>query len=186
MLISNSKHAARDEGLDLLQKDQFVVFGQRGIYHVEGTEEIEFGGTQTRCYLLAKVFSKSFHKTFVPVRNVYKEAIRELAAKDEISNLEMILYEVGFDIADRKINSMKKIDFYNQVIHEGKFTGLVKAYLGTVIDLIQNVREEKKLRQYSDKLRDAILEEISFVGSVSRDAAEGRLRKIVAMFSGIN
>lgn len=174
-----------EDAQERFAKSQIIILGQRGVYQIDDIEYIEFGPSTERCYLLSKVFSKSIHKTFVPIKNIKKDQMREISSLETINSLETLLFEHGFELIDTKWNSVKKIDYYNKIILKDGFIGLVKSYVAAAVDLNQTLREEKKFRMYSEKLKRAIIEEMSYVTNQTFEDCDKKLKRYVSMFASL-
>jgi len=180
MHIESGKRNVLQAKLDI---GTVVSVGLKGIFRVEGIEDLACAGSRSQCYALTQLNSKAIHKTFVVVNRLEKEGVRVVASVNQINDLESIIFDENFELADIKLNSMKKISFYDDVCRSDGLLGMVKAYLAIQQEFIKVGREEKRMKAYADRLRASIIAEISFVQDILPIEASGKVDRLVSLFA---
>lgn len=150
----------------------YLFLGLKGIYRVVEKTELLVGTVTQPCLVLESVFTRSIHKTFVPLSQLKQIENRYLVDELILNQLPKFIADIKTNPVDITLNSNKKILHYEKTIYEKGFLGLIESYFNIKADLEINGKPDKRYIAHADRLKELIIQEVSIVKKINYEKAQ--------------
>lgn len=165
------------------KSNDILAFNLQGIYRVEAVDSLNMGGNgPTDYYILSQVSGRLSHKTYVKVDRAGSEGLRPVVSKQDLTLakskfVNFVLAEMDSKM-NSKMNCVEKIGVFTKMMINDGFAGSLQAYLASTHEL-KKKKEDKKIKDFSNKLKNQIIEEISLSESISIEEAKNQFEAIL-------
>lgn len=161
------------------KSNDILAFNLQGIYRVDAVDSLNMGGTgPTDYYILSQVSGRVAHKTYVKVDRANVEGLRPVVSKQDLTLAKNKFAAYALSEMNNKMNCVEKISVFTKMMINEGFAGSLQAYLASTNEL-KKKKEDKKIKDFSIKLKNQIIEEISLSESVSLEEAKTQFEAIL-------
>lgn len=164
---------------NVYKSNDVLAFNLQGIYRVDSIDSLNMGGNgPTDYYILSQVSGRMTHKTYVKVDRASVEGLRPVITSNTLKEAKTKLSKYLVIDLNAKMNCVEKISVFTKMMITEGFAGSLQAYLASTHEL-KKKKEDKKIKEFSIKLRNQIIEEISLSESMSIDEARNEFEAII-------
>lgn len=156
-----------------------LSFSTHGVYRVDNIDSLQAGVDANEFYILSKLNSSVGHKTYVAVRSARKDGLRAVISANDLDSIKTEWAGTTVIPVDRKLNCVQKVESLTQLIIKEGFVGHLKAFKASTLDLKASKKEDKKVKEFSLKIRKALIEELCLARAVEPSKAEVELEQIL-------
>ena len=163
------------------KSNDILAFNLQGLYRVDSIDSLNMGGNgPTDYYILSQVSGRFTHKTYVKVDRAGVEGLRPVICSKDLKEAKTKFNKFLVEEMNIKLNCVEKISFCTKMMISEGFVGSLQAYLTSSLEL-KKKKEDKKIKEFSIKLRNQIIEEIALSESISVDEARAEFESIIKL-----
>lgn len=161
------------------KSNDILAFNLQGIYRVDSIDSMNMGGNgPTDYYILSQVSGRFTHKTYVKVDRAGVEGLRPVISSKDLKEAKTKFNKFSVEEMNAKLNCVEKISVFTKMMISEGFVGSLQAYLASTTEL-KKKKEDKKIKEFSIKLRNQIIEEIALSESMTIDQARSEFELIL-------
>lgn len=162
------------------KSNDILAFNLQGLYKVDSVDSMNLGNGPTDYYILSQLTGRFTHKTYVKVDRAGVEGLRPVICSKDFKEAKTKFNTYCVQEMNAKLNCVEKIGVFTKMMISEGFVGSLQAYLSSTLEL-KKKKEDKKIKEFSIKLRNQIIEEIALSESISIDQARGEFEALIKL-----